>query len=71
MARQGYSVAISADGTRALVGGFAGDVYAGAAWVLSNPANAIWVPVASHNGCKNHSQWRSDLGKASRHPCRS
>jgi hypothetical protein len=60
-AGQGMSVAISADGNTALVGG-PGDGDHGAAWVFSVPASTAWVPVVAHNPGLNHSEWRSDLG---------
>jgi hypothetical protein len=59
---QGFSVAISADGNTAILGGNQDNSYAGAVWVFSVPSFAIWVPVASHNPGLNLSQWRSDLG---------
>jgi hypothetical protein len=59
---QGSSVAISADGTTAIVGGPRDDSDVGAAWVFSLPTFAAWVPVAAHNPGLNQSQWRSDLG---------
>jgi hypothetical protein len=55
-------VAISADGTTAIVGGLYDNSNAGAAWIFSVPAYVVWVPVASHNAGKNNSQWRSDHG---------
>jgi hypothetical protein len=58
---QGYSVAISADGTTAIVAG-PGDADHGATWVFSVPPFTAWVPVAAHNPGLNQSQWRSDLG---------
>jgi hypothetical protein len=62
-AYQGYSVALSGDGTTATVGGIADNSDAGAAWVFSAPTwVAVWVPVASHNPGLYLSQWRSDLG---------
>ena len=61
-AYQGQSVAISADATTAIVGGWDDNSGAGAAWIFSVPAYVVWVPVASHNAGKNNSQWRSDLG---------
>ncbi|MFI5165188.1 MAG: WD40 repeat domain-containing protein [Thermoanaerobaculales bacterium] len=62
-AEQGSSVAISADGNTAIVGGWSDNSYAGAAWVFAAPYTYVaWVPVASHNGGINNSQWRSDLG---------
>jgi hypothetical protein len=61
-AQQGGSVAISADATTAIVGGYNDNSYAGAAWVFSVPSFAVWVPVASHNPGLYLSQWRSDLG---------
>jgi len=60
---QGISVAISADATTAIVGGYLDNSNAGAAWVFSAPTLVTaWVPVASHNSGLNQSQWRSDLG---------
>ncbi len=62
-AGQGISVAISADGTTAIVGGWGDNSYTGAAWVfVASYMYAAWVPVASHNPGFNQSQWRSDLG---------
>ncbi|HVN76896.1 MAG TPA: hypothetical protein VMT19_11300 [Thermoanaerobaculaceae bacterium] len=60
--RQGWSVALSADGATLLVGGAADNAGAGAVWVFSTPAFTAWVPVASHNKGMNGSVWRSDLG---------
>ncbi|MBZ5589738.1 MAG: hypothetical protein LAO05_14365 [Acidobacteriia bacterium] len=67
-AYQGASVAISAHGETAIVGGpndnynFETNSSVGAAWVFSASSFVAWVPVASHNAGKNGSQWRSDLG---------
>jgi hypothetical protein len=61
-ARQGWSVAISGDGTTAIVGGYQDNSNAGAAWVFSASAFTAWVPVAAHNPGLRQSQWRSDLG---------
>jgi hypothetical protein len=61
-ASQGGSVAASADGSTVIVGGGKDNSDVGAAWIFSTPASNVWVPVASHNGGLNHSQWRSDLG---------
>ena len=59
----GASAALSADGTTAIIGAPYTGSGAGAAWVFSfSPSHVVWVPVASHNGGKNNSQWRSDLG---------
>ena len=58
----GASVAISGDGTTVIVGGPGDADSSGAAWVFSAPAFTAWVPVASHMGGLNQSQWRSDLG---------
>ena len=58
----GASVAISGDGTTVIVGGPGDADNSGAAWVFSAPAFTAWVPVASHTGGLNNSQWRSDLG---------
>jgi len=56
-------VAISGDGTTAVVGGPVDDSGVGAAWVFSNSTSfAVWVPVAAHNPGLKQSQWRSDLG---------
>jgi hypothetical protein len=54
-AEQGASVAISAYGSTAIVGG------SGAAWIFASSAFTRWVPVTSHNAGLNGSQWRSDL----------
>jgi hypothetical protein len=40
-ARQGYSVALSADGNTAIVGGLNDNVFAGAAWVFTR-SGGIW-----------------------------
>jgi hypothetical protein len=61
-AGQGHSVAISGDGTTAIVGGPEDNELAGAAWVFSLPTFTAWVPVAAHNPGLSQSQWRSDLG---------
>jgi hypothetical protein len=69
-AYQGGSVAITADGNTAIVGGYADDPIpvgptvqgTGAAWVFTASSFSVWVPVASHTSGKNNSQWRSDLG---------
>jgi hypothetical protein len=62
-AMQGYSVAISADATTVILGGYTDNSDTGAAWVFSAPTwAAVWVPVASHNPGLYLSQWRSDLG---------
>ena len=66
-ALQGHSVAISADGTTAIVGGPEDHDLVGAAWVFSLPTFAAWVPVAAHNPGLNRSQWRSDLGLLNPH----
>jgi hypothetical protein len=60
--QQGYSVAISADGTTAVVGGPGDNSIVGAAWVFSATTFGAWVPVVAHNPGLNQSQWRSDLG---------
>jgi hypothetical protein len=61
--QQGYSVAISADGSTAVVGSPHDGSSTGAVWAFaSSPSFDVWVPVASHNPGKNSSQWRSDLG---------
>ena len=59
---QGQSVAISADGNTAIVGGHWDNSQAGAVWVFSASTFGVWVPVAAHNPGLNQSQWRSDLG---------
>jgi len=41
-ANQGLSVAISSDGNTAIVGGFADNNYAGAAWIFTR-ANGVWT----------------------------
>ena len=61
-ATQGQGVAISADGTTAIIGGPGDNGAAGAAWVFASSGYVVWVPVASHNPGKHQSQWRSDLG---------
>jgi hypothetical protein len=61
-AGQGISVAISADATTAIVGGFGDNSNAGAAWIFSSSTLAAWIPVAAHNPGLKQSQWRSDLG---------
>ncbi|MGD1149477.1 MAG: hypothetical protein ABR961_16180, partial [Thermoanaerobaculaceae bacterium] len=61
-AEQGLSVAISADGTTAILGGPYDNSPTGAAWVFTASTFSAWVPVASHTSGKNNSQWRSDLG---------
>ena len=61
-AHQGWSVAISADGSTAIVGGPDDNSEVGAAWVYSLPAFTAWVPVVAHNPGLNQSQWRSALG---------
>ncbi len=40
-AHQGYSVAVSADGNTAIVGGYGDDAFAGAAWVFTRSAG-VW-----------------------------
>ena len=60
-AGQGVSVAISADGTTAIVGGPEDNSLVGAAWVFSASTYSVWVPVVSHTSGLNQSQWRSDL----------
>jgi hypothetical protein len=61
-AKQGTSVAISGDGTTAIVGGGNDNLGIGAAWVFSASTFGAWVPVAAHNPGLKQSQWRSDLG---------
>ena len=61
-AGQGESVAISGDGTTVIVGGAGDDGDVGATWVFAAPSMEVWVPVASHAGGLDDSQWRSDLG---------
>ncbi len=60
-ANQGLSVAISGDGTTAIVGGPYDNGLTGATWVFTASVFRSWVPVAAHNAGLNHSQWRSDL----------
>jgi hypothetical protein len=60
--RQGASVAVSADGRTAIVGGPGDDSGLGAVWVFSLPVFTAWVPVVAHNPGLNGSTWRSDLG---------
>jgi hypothetical protein len=62
VARQGTSVAISGDGSTAIVGGYRDNSQAGAAWVFSASTFSAWLPVAAHNPGLKGSQWRSDLG---------
>jgi hypothetical protein len=59
---QATSVAISADGSTAIVGGPNENSGIGAAWVYALPAFTAWVPVAAHNPGLNQSLWRTDLG---------
>ncbi len=61
-AAQGASVALSADGTTALVGGPGDPSGIGAAWVFTASMFASWVPAAAHTDGLNGSRWRSDLG---------
>ncbi|HVN33326.1 MAG TPA: hypothetical protein VMT45_15220 [Thermoanaerobaculaceae bacterium] len=61
LAYQGTSVAVAGDGATFLVGG-PGDGTAGAAWVFSNAAFAVWIPAAAHTSGFNQTTWRSDLG---------
>ena len=61
-AGQGISVAISADGHTAIIGGPGDSSGDGAAWVFSAVPSNVWVPVVAHNLGLAHSQWRSDLG---------
>jgi hypothetical protein len=42
-ARQGYSVALSADGNTAIVGGYADNSFAGAAWVFIRGGGGVWT----------------------------
>jgi hypothetical protein len=60
-ASQGASVALSFDGTTAVVD----DAGTGATWVFTPPGeegNVLWVPVVAHNPGLDGTQWRSDLG---------
>src|SRR5262249_58832076 len=41
-AQQGQSVALSADGTAAIVGGYADNTFAGAAWVFTR-SGGVWT----------------------------
>jgi hypothetical protein len=62
---QGSSVAVSGDGTTAIVGGEGDNGGMGAAWVFTRVGgvgNALWVPVVAHAAGLNDSEWRSDLG---------
>jgi flagellar basal body rod protein FlgF len=64
-AHQGASVALSADGTTAIVGGYGDSSNTGAVWVFTrsgSQGNVLWVPVVAHNPGLKDSQWRSDLG---------
>ncbi|HUK14596.1 MAG TPA: hypothetical protein VLW17_14960, partial [Thermoanaerobaculaceae bacterium] len=61
-AELGASVALSADGTTAIVGGPGDTSGTGAAWVFSSSMYATWIPVVSHSSGLNGSEWRSDLG---------
>ena len=63
-AGQGRSVALSSDGTTAILGGASDNGGAGAAWVFVRQGglSALWVPVVAHTDGKNGSQWRSDVG---------
>ena len=64
-AHQGLSVALSGDGTTAIVGGPLDDGEKGAAWVFARAgglSSVFWVPVVAHNPGLKESQWRSDLG---------
>ena len=60
-ARQGASVALSGDGTIAIVGGLDDSNGLGATWVFTCGTSS-WVPVVAHTEGKNASQWRSDVG---------
>ncbi len=63
-AHQGVSVALSSDGTTAILGGASDNGGAGAAWVFVRQGgpSALWVPVVAHTEGKKASQWRSDVG---------
>ena len=63
-AHEGVSVALSSDGTTAIMGGALDNDGAGAAWVFVRQGgpSALWVPVVAHTDGKNGSQWRSDVG---------
>lgn len=61
-AMQGAAVAISADGSTAIVGGPGDNEHLGAAWVFRRPGRSIWVPVVAHVQGIDDSEWRSDLG---------
>ena len=43
-AQQGYSVALSADGNKAIAGGIADNMITGAAWVHSR-TGGLWTPI--------------------------
>jgi hypothetical protein len=64
--QQGASVALSADGDTAIVGGPYDNSHAGAAWVFTRQGKDLWVPVVAHNPGLKESQWRSDLGLLNR-----
>ncbi len=62
---QGYSVALSADGTTALVGGPGDNGGIGAVWAFTRDGvsgSALWVPVVANSSGLKGSQWQSDLG---------
>lgn len=59
---QGSDVALSADGTTAIVGGSGDQDGVGAAWVFTRQGPALWVPVVVHESGRYGSEWRSDLG---------
>jgi hypothetical protein len=64
-ARFGASVAVSADGRTAAVGGYWDNSWVGATWVFTrseSQSQFFWVPVVAHNPGLEQSQWRSDLG---------
>jgi hypothetical protein len=46
-AQQGYSVALSADGNTAIVGGFADNTMTGAAWVFTRSSGGVWTQQGS------------------------
>ena len=56
----GAAVAISGDGATVVVGA-PQDGQGGSAWVFSDAPPPLWIPVVTHDGGRNGSQWRSDL----------
>jgi hypothetical protein len=64
-AAQGTSVALSADGNTALVGGFSDNGYIGASWVFARSTNAVPFRTNTHDydgdGCSDI-VWRDSVG---------